>query len=78
MMDSSIAVHLYHCFLVIVPLELNFGWTMAVTLVNFNGSVAMNTTQDVASDVIAVGHTSAVVATAVGFGVTFAHVASPV
>uniref|UniRef100_A0A7S1ZKK4 Uncharacterized protein n=1 Tax=Trieres chinensis TaxID=1514140 RepID=A0A7S1ZKK4_TRICV len=51
------------------PFALHFGWTTAATLVNLSGSVSMgSSTPD--STVIAVGHSSAVVATAFGIGVT--------
>lgn len=57
-----------------LPMSLHFGWTTAATLVNLNGSVAMNeTTSD--STVIAVGHASALVAAALGIGVTLARTA---
>ena len=52
-----------------LPLTLHFGWTTAATLVNLNGAVSMNTsTSD--QTVIALGHASTVVATALGVGVT--------
>jgi len=55
----------------LVPLTMHFGWTTAATLVNLNGSLAQN--RDVSdSTVIAVGHTSTVLATALGVGVTLA------
>lgn len=54
-----------------LPMTLHFGWTTAATLVNLNGSVAMN---DATSDsaVIAVGNASAVAAAAMGVGVALA------
>jgi hypothetical protein len=55
--------------LYLLPMTVHFGWTSAATLVNLNGSVAMEeSTSDTA--VIAVGHGSAVAAAAVGVGVT--------
>lgn len=57
-----------------LPMSLHFGWTTAATLVNLNGSIAMDaTTSD--STVIAVGHASAIAATALGVGVTLAQAA---
>mmetsp|Transcript_35306 Transcript_35306/g.43226 ORF Transcript_35306/g.43226 Transcript_35306/m.43226 type:complete len:337 (+) Transcript_35306:108-1118(+) len=53
----------------LLPLSLHFGWTTAATLVNLNGSVAMNSSNS-DSRVIAVGHSSAVVATVLGIGIT--------
>jgi len=52
-----------------LPMSLHFGWTTAATLVNLSGSVAMNSANSDRS-VIAVGHTSAIAATAFGVGVT--------
>ena len=53
----------------LVPLTMHFGWTTAASLVNSNGSLAQN--RDVSdSTVIAVGHTSTVLATALGVGVS--------
>lgn len=59
-----------------VPLTMHFGWTTAATLVNLNGSIAMDTTNS-DSTVIAVGHASAIAATALGIGVTL-QAAAPV
>lgn len=58
-----------------IPIIMHFGWTTAATLVNLNGSIAMSNASD--TTVIAVGHTSAVLATLLGIGVTFANL-SPV
>jgi len=52
-----------------LPLALHFGWTTAATLVNLNGSVAMNPSNSDRA-VAAVGHASAVAAAALGVGVT--------
>jgi hypothetical protein len=56
----------------LIPMTMHFGWTTAATLVNFNGSLAM---EDSVSDttMIAVGHTSSILATAVGVGLTVFH-----
>jgi hypothetical protein len=54
---------------------MHFGWTTAAPLVNLNGSVAMSDASD--QTVIAVGHASALAATAIGVGVTMLR-ASPV
>ena len=52
-----------------LPLSLHAGWTTAATLVNLNGSVAMN--ENVGErTIIAVGHSSAITATALGVGIT--------
>lgn len=60
----------------LLPLSLHFGWTSAATLVNFSGSVAMDPKN---SDrlVTAVGHSSALLATALGVGLTLSRT-SPV
>lgn len=52
-----------------VPLMMHFGWTTAATLVNLNGSVAMETS---VSDrtLVALGHGSAILATGLGAGLT--------
>jgi hypothetical protein len=53
----------------LIPLAMHFGWTTAATLVNFNGSLAM--TQGVSErSLVAAGHLSAVLATALGVLVT--------
>jgi hypothetical protein len=55
--------------LLLVPLLIHFGWTTAATLVNFNGSIAMEI--DVSDAMIAaVGHASSVVVTFLGVSVT--------
>jgi len=55
-----------------IPLAMHFGWTTAATLVNLNGSLAMN--YDVQeSTMIAAGHASSVLATALGVGVTLSY-----
>ena len=53
----------------VLPLTLHFGWTSAATLVNLNGSIAMNPSNS-DSVVTAAGHSSALVATLLGVGVT--------
>jgi hypothetical protein len=54
-----------------LPMTVHFGWTTAATLVNLNGSFAM---QESTSDrtIVAVGHASALTAAALGVGVTLA------
>jgi hypothetical protein len=69
--DAVAAAALYWYF---VPLSLHFGWTTAATLVNLNGSVAMDESNS-DSTVIAVGHASSIAATAFGIGVTVAQAA---
>jgi predicted branched-subunit amino acid permease len=58
-----------------LPMTVHFGWTTAATLVNLNGSFAM---QESTSDrtIVAVGHASALTAAALGVGVTLGQ-ASP-
>ena len=52
-----------------LPLSLHAGWTTAATLVNLNGSVAMN--ENIGErTIIAVGHSSAISAAALGVGIT--------
>jgi hypothetical protein len=60
----------------ILPLTMHFGWTTAATLVNLNGSLAMD---ERASDALIanVGHASAVVATFLGVGVTLLTASPP-
>lgn len=60
----------------LLPLSVHFGWTCAATLVNLSGSVSMDPNN---SDklVTAVGHSSALLATALGVGITL-QTASPV
>jgi hypothetical protein len=53
----------------LIPLAMHFGWTTAATLVNFNGSLAM-TEGNSERTLIAAGHVSAVLATALGVWVT--------
>jgi len=60
----------------LLPLSVHFGWTSAATLVNFSGSVAMDPANSERA-VTAVGHFSAVAATALGIGLTVART-SPV
>lgn len=59
-----------------LPLSVHFGWTSAATLVNLSGSVAMNP-ENSDEAVTAIGHSSAVLATALGVGLTLSRV-SPV
>merc|ERR1711862_563071 len=54
-----------------IPMSLHFGWTTAATLVNLNGSVAMDESSS-DSTVVAIGYASAVIATALGVGITIA------
>lgn len=56
----------------LLPMSLHCGWTTAATLVNLNGSIAMEKSD---STVIAVGHASAIVAAALGVGVGLAQAA---
>jgi len=52
-----------------LPMAVHFGWTTAATLVNVNGSMAMSrNVSDTA--LVAAGHSSAVLATLLGVGVT--------
>jgi hypothetical protein len=51
-----------------IPIFMHFGWTTAATLVNLNGSIAMSNVSD--TTVIAVGHTSTLLATVLGVAVT--------
>jgi len=48
-----------------LPLTVHFGWTTAATLVNLNGSVAMEPSTSDAT-IVALGHASALTATALG------------
>jgi hypothetical protein len=52
-----------------LPMAMHFGWTTAATLVNLNGSLAMDSNIS-DSAMVGVGHASAVLATALGVGVT--------
>lgn len=54
-----------------VPLTMHFGWCTAATLLNINGAVAQDCLPNKDSITIAVGHISAVVAAAIGTGVTY-------
>jgi len=56
----------------LLPLTMHFGWTSAATLVNLNGSVASNTSVSPRS-LIGLGNSSALVATALGVGLTLTH-----
>jgi hypothetical protein len=61
--DSSIIPYL------LLPMTIHFGWVSAASLVNLNGSFASN---EIASprSLIALGHSSALIATALGVGLT--------
>ena len=55
---------------------MHFGWTTAATLVNLNGSLAMS--EEVSdSTIVAASHASAVVATALGVGITVFDLSAP-
>mmetsp|Transcript_1312 Transcript_1312/g.1804 ORF Transcript_1312/g.1804 Transcript_1312/m.1804 type:complete len:333 (-) Transcript_1312:444-1442(-) len=58
-----------------IPFSMHFGWTTAATLVNLNGSFAASTSST-SSDttIIAMGHASALIATALGVGITMTQV----
>ncbi|GAX22025.1 hypothetical protein FisN_6Hh272 [Fistulifera solaris] len=58
----------------LLPLSIHFGWTTAATLVNLSGSVAMSP-ENSDEFVTAIGHSSAVLATALGVGLTLSHAA---
>ena len=59
----------------LLPMTVHFGWTTAATLVNLNGSIAMQeSTSD--STLVAAGHASALAAATLGVGITLAQ-ASP-
>ncbi len=58
----------------LLPLSIHFGWTTAATLVNLSGSVAMSP-ENSDEAVTAIGHSSAVLATALGVGLTISHAA---
>jgi hypothetical protein len=51
------------------PMLAHFGWTSAATLVNLNGSVGSDKTVSPRT-ITALGHSSAVIATALGVGIT--------
>ena len=53
----------------LLPITMHFGWTSAATLVNLNGSLASDQSASPRS-LIALGNSSAVIATALGVGVT--------
>lgn len=55
-----------------IPVAMHFGWTTAATLVNLNGSLAMNDNLSERA-MISAGHASSVVATALGMGVTLSY-----
>lgn len=58
-------------YMLMLPLTMHFGWTMAATLVNFNGSLAASNSNTVSDwSVIAVGHASSLVAVTAGVGLT--------
>ena len=57
---------------ILYPLLAHFGWTSAATLVNLNGSVGSEKSVS-PQTVVGVGHASAVVATALGVGLTLAN-----
>ena len=63
--DSSITPYL------LLPMTVHFGWVSAATLVNLNGSLASNENASTRS-LIALGHSSALIATALGVGLTIA------
>jgi hypothetical protein len=52
----------------LVPVTMHFGWTTAATLVNLNGSLANG--ESAPRSLIALGNSSALVATALGVGLT--------
>jgi hypothetical protein len=54
------------------PLAAHFGWTSAATLVNLNGSFASDKSSSPRT-LTAVGHSSAVLATMLGVGITLAN-----
>eukprot|EP00804_Cyclotella_cryptica_P007997 CCRYP_016029-RB/>CCRYP_016029-RB protein AED:0.03 eAED:0.03 QI:509/1/1/1/1/1/2/84/223 len=54
------------------PLAAHFGWTSAATLVNLNGSVASDKSATPRT-LVAIGHSSAVIATTLGVGITLAN-----
>lgn len=53
----------------LTPIVMHFGWVSAATLVNLNGSLASDETASPRA-LTAVGHSSALIATALGVGVT--------
>jgi hypothetical protein len=60
-----------------VPLMMHFGWATAATLVNFNTSIASSGSVS-SSTIIAVGHTSAVLATILGVTIPLLGLSTPV
>ena len=58
----------------LLPLTIHFGWVSAATLVNLNGSLGADGSASTQS-LIALGHSSAVVATVLGVGLTIARAA---
>lgn len=63
--DSSIISYL------LLPMTIHFGWVTAASLVNLNGSLASNENAPPRS-LVALGHSSALIAAALGVGVTIA------
>ena len=61
--DPTVLSHL------LLPVTMHFGWTSAATLVNLNGSLASDQSASTTS-LIALGHSSALVATALGVSVS--------
>ncbi|KAL7533267.1 hypothetical protein ACHAWF_004437 [Thalassiosira exigua] len=61
--DPSMLEHL------LLPVTMHFGWTSAATLVNLNGSLAADESASPRS-LIALGNSSALIATALGVGLT--------
>ena len=61
--DLTVLSHL------LLPVTMHFGWTSAATLVNLNGSLASDQSASTTS-LIALGHSSALVATALGVSVS--------
>lgn len=57
---------------ILYPLLAHFGWTSAATLVNLNGSVGSDKSMSPRT-VTALGHSSAVIATALGCGITLSN-----
>jgi hypothetical protein len=51
------------------PMTLHFGWTTAAALVNWNGDLSLLKSMD-AQKLAALGHTSVVLATSIGVGIT--------
>lgn len=53
----------------LLPMTMHFGWTSAATLVNLNGALAEDESASPTS-LVALGNSSALVATALGVGLT--------